>query len=438
MLSHINPALYSENVCARKSKKSETKKTEYGNYDLFKIPEITFQIADFLSLTERNQLRCLNSYVSACIENHFQLSRIETQLICRLDVCYSDINVDATIIQNDRVITCSRQGKIQVWDLCTGQLQQTLLAHDDSIEFSLPFTKDVIVTCSLDHSTKVWDLSSGECLWSVQDRSGPVCAAVRVSDSEMITCSVDGTRKFLDVFARHLAVCQGEEFPAETVKVTENAFAMIGYHDEDIRVWDLWTDREYLITGHSGPLESVQLLKNQKKIVTCSTDSTARIWTLDTWKCAHVLVGHEQSVIGALEWQDQVITYSLDGTARRWNIRTGRCVDIAASTEEKDPILFASIFEEHFLLTCSSNNALAVWDIPTGRCMHKFSLPTSFGLNQLAKLTRTSPMKADENGFFIARDFGGVVGVNKVVRRMLKDVKVQLEKKEKKGFCLIS
>jgi WD40 repeat protein len=77
-----------------------------------------------------------------------------------------------------------------------------------------------------------------------------------------------------------------------------------------------------LLSGHDGAVQTVTFSPDGKRVVTGSSDGTARIWDAATGQPLAVLIGHDGSVRAAAFSPDgrRIVTASEDKTARIWGI----------------------------------------------------------------------------------------------------------------------
>lgn len=75
-------------------------------------------------------------------------------------------------------------------------------------------------------------------------------------------------------------------------------------------------------TGHEGPLSTALWLGDAKRILTASSDGTARIWNIDGFGEPVVLAGHRDAIRYAATSPDgkRILTASDDGTVRIWAV----------------------------------------------------------------------------------------------------------------------
>lgn len=79
------------------------------------------------------------------------------------------------------------------------------------------------------------------------------------------------------------------------------------------------------LKGHTGPVRSVCLSPDGKRILTGSKDHTAKVWDLKTGQELLTLKGHTDRVSGVSFSPDgkRIFTISWDKTARVWDAQTG-------------------------------------------------------------------------------------------------------------------
>ena len=82
------------------------------------------------------------------------------------------------------------------------------------------------------------------------------------------------------------------------------------------------------LTGHTGGVKSAAFSPDGKRIVTASSDKTARLWDAETGKPIGELDGHEGWVWRAAFSPDgkRIVTASGDKTARLWDADTGKAI----------------------------------------------------------------------------------------------------------------
>lgn len=138
--------------------------------------------------------------------------------------------------------------------------------------------------------------------------------------------------------------------------------------DKTARVWDVKTNSELsVLRGHSDWVRWAEFSKDSGLIVTASSDDTARIWDATTGRTLHVLSGHTGSIVKAVFSQDSafVATASSDRTARIWSARTGKTVlELKGHEYSLTSVAFSP--DGALVATSSADDTARVWRVDTG------------------------------------------------------------------------
>jgi hypothetical protein len=140
---------------------------------------------------------------------------------------------------------------------------------------------------------------------------------------------------------------------------------------ETCHVRNLWLRRAFPIwsfVGHTGPVESVAYSPDGKRVLTGSSDGTARVWDAEMGQQKALLKGHTDRVTSVAYSPDgkRVLTGSQDKTARVWDAETGQQ---KASLEGHTGPVFSVAYsaDGKRVLTGSSDHTAQVWDAETGQ-----------------------------------------------------------------------
>ncbi|XP_042221985.1 WD repeat-containing protein 86-like isoform X2 [Homarus americanus] len=253
-----------------------------------------------------------------------------------------------------------------------GHLLDTLHDHDGSITcMTLSEDGSLLVTGSYDMTAKMWSTMSEptECLGVLKGHTGRIWCV--------------------------------------TMKGT---FVFTGSEDKTIRKWDMCTsDCLFTYSGHVQQVH--RIICSGDFMFSTSYDKTARVWDLhadDVMEseeaCVRILEGHQMAIYpiifipgddtGGLNEEglhinprDLVITGSTDTTARSWSLDMGICIKTfkqhrgSVSCMDTDPT-------GKLLYTGSDDCTVNVWDINSGRCLktlddHKGSVTCLKVVNKL-------------------------------------------------------
>jgi WD40 repeat protein/predicted Ser/Thr protein kinase len=327
----------------------------------------------------------------------------------------------AALTRQGRLVTCSMDSKLRVWNLSTGDLEKTILRgadrrplqkvspdgriaylssgtdrvlmvnlETDELVGTPPsheraiFAMDVnlsgsrLLTASEDRTARVWDAATGQPVTPPLVHEGPVMAAVFSPDGHRVaTASADGTARLWDAVT---GATLGEPMRHPSL-VADIAFSVDGQRvvtaswDGSARVWAVPGGGLKPVTlTHGRAIRHVEFSADGREVVTAGEDDTARVWDAQTGRPVGDALRHERRVIQAVFDGEarRVATASWDKTARVWDAQTG--APLTKPLAHGDFVLFAQFSADgRTLLTGARNGEATVWDAVTGRMLSGFT-----------------------------------------------------------------
>jgi len=155
---------------------------------------------------------------------------------------------------------------------------------------------------------------------------------------------------------------------------------LTGSSDKTARLWHADTGAHIrTFSGHTSSVYSVAFSPDGAKVLTGSVDSTARLWHADTG--AHILTfsGHTSSVYSVAFSPDgtKVLTGSTDTTARLWDAATGAHIrTFIGHTGDVCSVAFSP--DGTKVLTGSHDKTARLWDAATGSLICTFTGHTGY------------------------------------------------------------
>ena len=215
------------------------------------------------------------------------------------DKGYHDgVSAMAVSLDGKKVVCGCLGGAVELWDINTGRIIAKWTGHTRNVR-SVYWNRDCgrVVSGSGDGIARVWDVESGKTVLAIETRHIMVNAAIYSPDMTMIGTGgpgdSDDSKEFIKIW------------DAKTGKLITN---LKGHKGEVFCL--AWTDRSTLISG--------------------SSDSSIRTWNTTTWQQIHVLTGHTYPVYRiAISPNGPILASACwDKTARLWNLENGLSIGL--------------------------------------------------------------------------------------------------------------
>ncbi|KAH8926011.1 WD40 repeat-like protein [Atractiella rhizophila] len=243
-----------------------------------------------------------------------------------------------TPMQNWQTIFRDRSRLQKRWDTGKGLKMVAIKGHSDSV-YCLQFDSEKIVTGSRDRTVKIWT-HDGTLLKTLSAHKASVLC-LRYDDKKgiMLTGSSDQTI----VVWRMPDEWDGEEKEGER--------------------WD-WKPWKVL-KGHTMGVLDVEM--NDKWLVSCSKDTTIKVWDARTFRLVRTITGHRGPVNGVQLRGDRIVSASGDSTMKLWDIRDGRMLH-SFEGHERGLACVKYSTSGKYLATGSNDKTVKIWDVETGKC----------------------------------------------------------------------
>jgi BlaR1 peptidase M56/WD domain, G-beta repeat len=269
-----------------------------------------------------------------------------------------------------KVMSCSADGTIRLWEVDTGEHLQTLLGHRGAVK-SVVFSLDGrrALSSGTDATVRYWDIDTGRELRRFVGHYGMVYSAVLANDDrQVLSCGQDNTLRSWDTATgRQVRVLEVNKRPIRSVAVSHDSpLALSGGDDGVGRVWDLATGEElHRLEGHTGEIWHVAMSPDGQMGLTAGLDKNILMWDLRTGKLIHRFQGHEGEVNNLVFSPDgrRFLSASDDMTIRVWDVQTGK--ELGRSTGHVGDVGAAAISPDGKLaLTGGDDTYICLWQMP--------------------------------------------------------------------------
>lgn len=157
--------------------------------------------------------------------------------------------------------------------------------------------------------------------------------------------------------------------PISGVATSEKYVATAGY-DNQVILWSRRTGQAVARSCHDHLVNGCEFSRDQRLLVSASSDGTARLWSVPSLKLTTLLVGHEDDVMHA--------RFSPDGTLIGTCSYDGTLIVFDASGSKKSRLLghdglieaFCWADDGRHIHSCGVDGTIRTWDVETGKCVY--------------------------------------------------------------------
>ncbi|XP_022656583.1 WD repeat-containing protein 3-like isoform X2 [Varroa destructor] len=253
------------------------------------------------------------------------------QCIRSLDCEYA---LSCGLLRGDRhAVVATKTGKIQLFDLVTGELTETIDAHQGPC-WSLCFTPDKkgLVTGGSDKVVKFWDVEINKearkftlklirCLEMPEEilclkiSPNAKLLAVSLADNTVKVFFMDSLKFFLSLY--------GHQYPVLCMDISDDSNLLIsGSSDRNVKIWGLdFGDCHKSLFAHSDSVMGVQFLPKSHQFFSVGKDKIVKHWDADNFQRVLTLEGHQREVwaLAVSPNGKHVVTASHDKSIRIWD-----------------------------------------------------------------------------------------------------------------------
>jgi len=220
-------------------------------------------------------------------------------------------------------------GKVRLWDVETKKVVARWTGHTDAVR-SVCWSVDGerVVSGSYDATIRVWGVKSGDTvLGPIQTGHQLVSVVIYSPDTTKIATSGgywDDGLKIWDAKTGNLLSTIKHDYRVYGLAWTSDQKKLIVGAHASIRIFDTATSQQIAILKGHHEIYSLSLFQNERLLASASADGTARLWDLDTNLQVGPPLQHESVVHSAAISADgkQLVTGCHDENAYVWDIHT--------------------------------------------------------------------------------------------------------------------
>ena len=221
-----------------------------------------------------------------------------------------------SISSDDRMLASAANGSLKIWNIRTSTCIRTFECGYALCCAFLPGDK-VVVVGTKEGELQLYDVASAALLESVNAHEGSAIWSLQVhpDGKSVVSGGADKTAKFWDfkivqeqVLGTTRTTPKLKLVQSRILKVSDDILSLrfspdskllaIALLDSTVKVFFTDSLKLYLnLYGHKLPVLSMDISYDSKLIVTSSADKNIRIWGLDFGDCHKALFGHQDSIL---------------------------------------------------------------------------------------------------------------------------------------------
>ncbi|XP_035170519.1 WD repeat-containing protein 3 [Oxyura jamaicensis] len=272
--------------------------------------------------------------LSASAESVKIWNRSTLQCIRTMDCEYA---LCSFFVPGDRqVIVGTKTGKLQLYDLASGSLMETLNAHDGAV-WSIALSPDQrgFVTGGADKCVKFWEFELVKDESSVQKRLSMKQVRILQLDEDVLCVRYSPNQKLLAVSLLDCTVkifytdtlkfflsLYGHKLPVLCMDISyDGTLIATGSADRNVKIWGLdFGDCHRSLFAHDDSVMYLQFVAKSHLFFTAGKDSKIKQWDADKFEHIQTLEGHHQEVwcLALSPNGDYVVSASHDKSLRLW------------------------------------------------------------------------------------------------------------------------
>lgn len=220
---------------------------------------------------------------------------------------------------------------VSVWDTYSGELRHTL-QHPTRIELihAMPDAQRLVSSDS-DRTVRVWNLSTGQCenTFSISSDKADFhwtrVLCVTPDGRHAVSTHHDGTLRLWELSTGWgvRVLNRGSDHVRSGCVTGDGRHVVTTGRDGDLRIWDLLTGEcTRTLTGHTDMVYSVSITADDRHALSAGDDGAIRVWELSTGRCLRTLTGHTNTVNSVSVTPDghRAVSGGADGTMRVWEL----------------------------------------------------------------------------------------------------------------------
>ncbi|MBN2535768.1 MAG: WD40 repeat domain-containing protein [Spirochaetales bacterium] len=278
---------------------------------------------------------------------------------------------------NTKAVSVSDDTTARLWDIKTGRCLAIYTGHTNTVR-AVAVTPDdrLLVTGSWDRTIRIWELETGKCIKVLRGHTARIRSIVISSNGKTIYSGSEDTtaRKWSLKTGKCLRIFAGHKKAIRVVAVTpDEKFLFTGSEDARIKRWDTKTGNLLdFINAHNGEVFALHINSTGTEMFSGGRDGVTVRWNLADNTCMMKYKGHKNWIMTISLSPDEktILTGDLDGIIKLWDIDTPSCkYTLGGPTWGVNALRFNRTGS---CIVFGSEHRAGIIDLKTGNCIAEF------------------------------------------------------------------
>lgn len=298
--------------------------------------------------------------------------RTLTDTVMGLHEHTNDITKSIYSLDGRRLITCGLDRTVHYYE-STNWIELYSYSHMDEVtQVAISRDNSIIASASKDNKLKIYFLDSAKTL-EFEQESDITGIAIDYGMRFLYTSSSDGSIRPYDLrkgeyTKRKFSLGIG----ATAIAISHTNMLYVGLKNGEVKVLNYLGKEAKVLKGHTKSISGLYFVYNPKSkqmvLASSSEDYTVKLWDVKTYKELKTFTGHTWTINSVELSRDlkYLLTASNDGTSRIWDVETGESIILIPSKGEA--AMCISINEDNqFVATASlvrdtEEYVVYIWD----------------------------------------------------------------------------
>ena len=186
------------------------------------------------------------------------------------------------VLDNNRLISASDDGDINIWNISEAAVERTLTSHNKGVNALKLIKRGDLVSGSKDKTIKIWNIQERTVRRTLNGHEGEVCTLVELKNGDLASGALDSTIKIWDVDTGEVkSTLKGHTKCINKLELLSNGDLVSSSSDKTIKIWDTESGAvKRTLNGHTKHVYALKVLGNGDLVSAAGSEFI--VWDVET------------------------------------------------------------------------------------------------------------------------------------------------------------